>query len=166
MLIIEASNAAAQGSNVTNIFVSIGVVAGIVATLLIPAALLFHRRVIRPLRWVLGVTAADSPTGEAVLPVPQQLAELRKSNAAVLAALGPNGGSSILDLARKSHKLAMSIDRRLKQHLLDSTQSEKEIWQAIANLSGGTSNAAGTTTTTHTTSSTVTDDPDEDDDDC
>lgn len=150
----------------TNIFVAVGAVATVISLLLVPAAILFHRKVIRPLRWVLGVAAADSPTGEAVLPVPQQLAELRRYQQDVLKALGPNGGSSILDLARKSHKLAMSIDRRLKQHLLDSTQSEKEIWQAIANLSGGTSNAAGTTTTVHTTSSTVTDDPDEDDDDC
>jgi hypothetical protein len=123
-------------TNFTNIFIAIGVVAGIVATLLIPAAIMFHRRVIRPLRWVLGVSAADSPTGEEVLPVPQQLAELRTNQREVMETLGPNGGSSILDLSRKTHKLALSTDRALKQHLTDSARSEKEIWQAIAGISG------------------------------
>jgi hypothetical protein len=156
-------------TNVTNIFVSIGVVAGIISALLIPAAILFHRKVIRPLRWVLGVSAGDSPTGEAVLPVPQQLLELRRGAAEskanqekVIALLGPNGGSSILDLARKTHKLAVSTDKALKRHLIDSSEHEREIWQAIAGLSG--SNVVGTTTTTHTTQSTVTDDLDDDDD--
>jgi hypothetical protein len=104
------------------------------ALVIIPAAVLFHRRVIRPLRWVLGVPAADSPTGEEVLPVPQQLAELRAAHREVMDTLGPNGGSSIIDLARKTHKIALSTDRLLKQHLVDSAQSEKDMWQAIAKL--------------------------------
>lgn len=123
--------------NTTNVFVSIGAVATAISLILIPAAILFHRRVIRPLRWVLGVPIEDSPTGEAVLPVPQQLAELRSNQQEVMRTLGPNGGSSIIDLARKTHKLALSTDRALKQHLIDSAQSEKDIWQAIARLSGG-----------------------------
>jgi hypothetical protein len=148
--------------NTTNIFVILGVIATIISLVFVPAGIIFYRRVMRPLRWVLGVSAADSPSGEAVLPVPQQLLELRKNQAQIMTVLGPNGGSSILDIARKSHKLAMSIDRALKKHLLDSAQSEKEIWQAIAGLGGNAT--AGTTTTTHTTSSTVNDEVDDDGD--
>lgn len=152
--------------NTTNVFVILGVIATIISVIFVPAGIIFYRRVMRPLRWVLGVSAADSPSGEAVLPVPQQLLELRKGAAEskanqerVIALLGPNGGSSILDIARKSHKLAVSIDRALKKHLLDSAQSEKEIWQAIAGL-GGTTPPPGITTTT-----TVHTPPEEDDTD-
>lgn len=156
--------------NTTNIFVILGVIATIIAIIFVPTGVLFYRKVMRPLRWVLGVSAADSPSGEAVLPVPQQLLELRRGAAEskanqekVIALLGPNGGSSILDLARKTHKLAVSTDKALKRHLIDSSEHEREIWQAIAGLSG--SNVVGTTTTTHTTQSTVTDDLDDDNDD-
>jgi hypothetical protein len=145
--------------NTTNIFVIVGVIATVISVIFVPAGIIFYRRVMRPLRWVLGVSAADSPSGEAVLPVPQQLLELRRNQAQIMSVVGPNGGSSILDIARKSHKLALSIDRSLKQHLQDSARSEKEIWQAIAGLSsgGGSRPAAGDTTTTHTTQSTVRD---------
>jgi hypothetical protein len=105
------------------------------AVLVVPAAVLFHRRVIRPLRWVLGVSAAASPTGEEVKPVPIQLAELRQTATVLLARteeLQNNGGGSMKDLARKTHRLAVSTNRELKEHLTKSAESEAAMWRALA----------------------------------
>jgi hypothetical protein len=60
----------------------LGGCATFLAIVVAPLALLFHRRVIKPLSWVLGLKADESPTGEEVLPVPRQLAELRKGQQA------------------------------------------------------------------------------------
>ena len=105
------------------------------AVIVVPVALTFHRKVIRPLRWVLGVTAADSPTGEEVLPVPQQLALLRKTQLEIMektAQLENNGGSSVKDQVRQTHKLAIQIRNTLNQHLVASATNEAAIWKAIA----------------------------------
>jgi hypothetical protein len=117
----------------------LGGVATFIVLLCVPAGMLFHRKVIKPLRWVLGVTAEDSPTGEAVLPVPQQLLELRTHQINLermvhesLKELMPNNGSSMVDRVRQTHKIATATDRMLRKHLLNSANNEAEIWRAIS----------------------------------
>lgn len=134
-LVVVAHHAAVTGIDWAVVGETLGGLATFVVLLAVPVALLFHRKVIRPLRWVLGVTADDSPTGEAILPVPQQLAELRKAQEQILVAsreLIDDGGNSIKDRVRMTHKLAMSTDRVLKEHLRNSAENEAEIWKAIA----------------------------------
>lgn len=130
-----AVHTAAAGINWAVIGEALGGLATFIVLLAVPAAIFFHRKVIRPLRWVLGVTADDSPTGEAILPVPQQLAALRRDQLTILAAaseLVDNGGNSIKDRVRMTHKLAQSTDRVLREHLRVSAENEAEIWKAIA----------------------------------
>lgn len=127
------------GVHWSGVFESAGGIAGVVALLLVPASIIFHRKVIRPLRWVLGVSAENSPTGQEILPVPKQLAELRSNQVevqsnqdAILKQLSPNHGNSLYDKVKQTHAIATRTERTLNEHLVKSAENEAEIWRAIA----------------------------------
>jgi hypothetical protein len=76
-----------------------------------PLAWFFHRKVIKPLSFVLGLKQEDSPTGEPIASIPIQLAGLRKNQEAfvnvqteqgrdialIKSEVFPNHGSSLRD---------------------------------------------------------------------
>ena len=72
----------------------------------LPLAIVFHRRVVRPLSFVLGLKAEDSPTGQAIPTIPQQLAAIR-------AELHPNGGSSMRDSVDRAEKNVHEVQLRV-----------------------------------------------------
>jgi len=128
-----------SGTSWATIFEVAAAVATLFALLLVPAAILFHRKVVRPLKWVLGTRAEDSPTGEEIMPIPHQLAQMRKSQLEIARRteeLDNNHGNSVKDTVRKTHRLALSTDRLLRQHLVDAAENERDIWRAIARAGG------------------------------
>jgi len=83
---------------------ALGGLATFVVVLVVPAIILFHRKVIRPLRFVLGIKEDESPTGEAIPSIPRQLALLRTDQVKLIGNVGsimaevfPNHGSSLRD---------------------------------------------------------------------
>jgi hypothetical protein len=99
-----------------------------------PAAYFFHKKVVRPLKWVLGVPAEDSPDGKAIPPIPHQLADLRIDVMAVKTEMHPNGGSSMRDslnrnemMTAQSQKLLQNLDIRLSEHVVDDAKVQKSI---------------------------------------
>ena len=90
---------------------------------LIPGAIWFHRKVIRPLSFVLGLKAEESPTGEAIPPIPSQLADMRKNQiefksamvkqdgqiAIIKAELFPNHGGSLRDTADRAEAAVSEV---------------------------------------------------------
>jgi hypothetical protein len=111
---------------------------------LIPGALWFHRKVIRPLSFVLGLKAEESPTGEAIPPIPTQLAGMRKLQidfktgqdaqngeiAIIKAELFPNHGSSLRDSVNRNEadtakvKLAViDLKQTVDTHMTDEREA-------------------------------------------
>lgn len=84
---------------------------------------MFHRRVVKPLSFVLGLKAEQSPTGEAIPPIPAQIAGLRKLADAmhaqqeetrveiglIKAELHPNGGGSLRDQTDMNGKATIEV---------------------------------------------------------
>jgi hypothetical protein len=77
-----------------------------VGAAIVPIVMLFHRRVVKPLSFVLGLKKEDSPTGEAIPNIPTQLASIR-------AELHPNGGSSMRDSVDRAEKTAHEVQVRV-----------------------------------------------------
>lgn len=103
--------------------------------IVLPGFYLFHRKVVRPMRWVLGVTADDSPTGEEVQSVPKQLAQIRQTQLDIVTRteqLEKNHGGSMRDLVSRTHKLVVKVDTKLSAHLVESAKNETAIWRALA----------------------------------
>ncbi len=99
----------------------------LVTVCVIPAGVLFHKRVVRPLSFVLGLKAEDSPTGEKIPTIPQQLAQIR-------AELHPNGGSSMRDSVDRAEKLShttlarvIDLEGAVRSHVADDAASFRVI---------------------------------------
>ncbi len=94
---------------------------------LIPCAIWFHHRVIRPLSFVLGLKADESPTGEAIPPIPTQLADMRRTQLTIQATqkatenrlvriegeLHPNGGTSLRDAVDDKQRRIVALDLKV-----------------------------------------------------
>jgi hypothetical protein len=109
--------------------------------LIIPALWFFNKKVIKPLSWVLGLKKEDSPTGEEILPIPQQLAQLRASHvelrsaqtemrttqvelqgslAKITTEMHSNGGSTLRDSVDRNERMTKDLVVRvinLEDHL-------------------------------------------------
>jgi hypothetical protein len=120
---------------------SLGGLATFVAVLLIPGAWLFHRKVIKPLSFVLGLKQEDSPTGEPIPSIPVQLAEMRKNQEVfkeqvrtINAEVHPNGGNSLRDAVdsngRNTRELSMKVvdlQGTLASHLAEERREREKI---------------------------------------
>ena len=84
----------------------VGALVAFVALILIPAYWFLHRKVIKPLSFVLGLKQEDSPTGTAIPNIPMQLAAIR-------AELHPNGGSSMRDSIDRNERSVQQVNLRL-----------------------------------------------------
>jgi len=119
---------------------------------LIPLGLWFHRKVIRPLGFVLGLKATESPTGEEIPSIPVQLAELRKGYVemrttqvrisghitSIQAELHPDSGSSLRDSMDRSeaitkavHLQVVDLQKTVETHMADE-RKEREKVSALA----------------------------------
>ncbi len=119
---------------------------------LIPGAIWFHRKVIRPLSFVLGLKAEESPTGQAIPPIPTQISELREIASAVqtkqvenarqigllTAEMHPNGGHSMRDVVDRNERNTAELSVKvvdlqgiLTNHLADE-KGERDKTAALA----------------------------------
>jgi hypothetical protein len=120
---------------------SLGGIATFLAVLLIPAAWLFHRKVIRPLSFVLGLKQEDSPTGEPIPSIPVQLAAMRKNQEefkgeiqTINAEVHPNSGKSLRDVVdrndRNTRDLSMKVvdlQGTIDAHLAEERREREKI---------------------------------------
>ena len=131
---------------------TLGSLAPFLALLVIPGGWLFHRKIIKPLSFVLGFKQEDSPTGEPIPSIPVQLAEMRKNQTemrdnqelfkeqvrVITAEVHPNGGNSLRDVVdrndRNTRDLSMKVvdlQGTLDAHLIEE-RKEQAITAALA----------------------------------
>jgi len=136
--------------NVSAISPIIDIAITVIVLMLVPAAWFFHRKVIRPLSWMLGLKAEQSPTGEAVLTIPQQLAELRQHQtvvvaevASIKAEVNPNGGGSLRDSTDRNEKMTREIGLHVvdlqsafDKHMVEERQSRDAISELALKTAG------------------------------
>ena len=119
---------------------------------ILPAAWWFHRKVVKPLSFVLGLKQEDSPTGEQIPSIPIQLNDMRKNQvefkaaqvnqsgeiAIIKAEVFPNHGGSLRDVVDRSEtglaavKLqVVDVQTTLDKHVSDE-KIERERIAALA----------------------------------
>jgi hypothetical protein len=128
----------------------------VLVLVLVPVAIYMNHKVIRPMSWVLGLKADESPTGEVIPPIPQQLSELRNQGkdraiqiAAIRKELHPNGGSSLRDVT-DFNAIALDEARKhmvaLEAHMAKHDTEERVIWHflttSVKELAAGQVDAA------------------------
>jgi hypothetical protein len=120
---------------------ALGGIATFFILFVLPAAWFFHRKVIRPLSFVLGLKAEESPTGEPIPSIPVQLAEMRRNQEefkgqikVINAEVHPNGGSSMRDVVdrndRNTRDLSMKVvdlQESLDKHLAEERREREKI---------------------------------------
>ena len=98
---------------------------------ILPAAWWFHRKVVKPLSFVLGLKKEDSPSGEEIPSIPVQRAAMRKNQESfkktqaelqgqvvtLTAEMHPNGGHSMRDAVDKLSVNVIDLDKKLTNHL-------------------------------------------------
>jgi hypothetical protein len=119
----------------------LGGIATFIVVLVLPAAWFFHRKVIRPLSWMLGLKAEESPTGEEILPIPQQLVVMRKNQDEVkgnlvklTAEMHPNGGGSMRDSIDRNERLTAATQLRvinLEGVMARHAETDELVWTGI-----------------------------------
>lgn len=117
-----------------NLGIIVGGFATAAAVVGAPAAYFFHKKVVRPLKWVLGVPAEDSPDGKAIPPIPHQLANLRTDVLAIKSEMHPNGGSSMRDSLNRNELMTAQtlksqgeVSERLEAHITEDAEVQAAI---------------------------------------
>jgi hypothetical protein len=134
---------------------ALGGIATFFILFVLPAAWFFHRKVIRPLSFVLGLKAEESPTGEPIPSIPVQLADMRKNQidfrtvqaktatevASIKAELHPNSGHSMRDVTDRTEASlkevrlqVVDVQTALERHLVE----EQVARQAVSDLASRT----------------------------